>query len=380
MKSFFDGGPNRKQPALLAVVLLLLLTMSELASGQPSQSDPNNPYDYGGRLSPVMAVVVVVVIALLFFMGFFTIYLRHCTSASDGGSVNPRVGARRVINATVARGLDAEMLETFPTFVYSEVKTQKIGKGALECAICLNEFEDDETLRLLPKCDHVFHPHCIDAWLKSHVTCPVCRTNLAEQEQTTAGPVEPEVVTEIDLESQQTVVPEPAVEDGSVARVKLPRSHTTGHSVVLPGECTERFTLRLPEELRKKIMANWKMNRSNSLLIRSRSGKPVERSRARSDRWLFIKTPSFLWRSRDDGSIRLGGNGSVKANAVTSPTGDSVRAERWNFLRNPSFMWRTTPVPSPRVEVNKDGEGTSSVRGQHTGTVGLSSGSVRLPV
>ncbi|KAJ0232336.1 E3 ubiquitin-protein ligase ATL31 [Hirschfeldia incana] len=387
MKSFFDGSPNRKQPAMPVAVLFLLLTISEPASGQPNQSDPNNPYDYGGRLSPVMAVVVVIVIALLFFMGFFTIYLRHCTGAADGGSVNPRVGARRVTNATVARGLDASTIETFPTFAYSEVKTQKIGKGALECAICLNEFEDDETLRLLPKCDHVFHPHCIDAWLKSHVTCPVCRTNLAEQEERTGEPVEPEmVVTEIDLESQQqTVVPEPAVgEDGNVvvvARVKLPRSHTTGHSVVLPGECTERFTLRLPEELRKKIMANWKMNRSNSVLVRSRSGKPVERSRARSDRWLFIKTPSFLWRSRDDGSIRLGGNGSVKANAVISPNGDSVRADRWNFLRNPSFMWRnTTPVPSPRVEVNKDGEGTSSVQGQHSGTVGLSSGSVRLPV
>ncbi|KAF8097962.1 hypothetical protein N665_0278s0023 [Sinapis alba] len=365
MKSVFQ------QPALPVHVLFLLLAMSELASGQPNQSDPNNPYDYGGRLSPVMAAVVVVVIALLFFMGFFTIYIRHCTSASDG-SVNPRVGTRRVINATVARGLDAETIETFPTFVYSEVKREKIGKGALECAICLNEFEDDETLRLLPKCDHVFHPHCIDAWLKSHVTCPVCRTNLAEQEERTADPVEPELVTEIDLESQRTVVPEPAVEDGSVPRVKFPRSHTTGHSVVLPGECTERFTLRLPEDLRKKIMANWKMNRSNS--------KPVDRSRARSDRWLFIKTPSFLWRSKDDGSIRLGGNGSMKANAVISPTGDSVRADRWNFLRNPSFLWRNSPVPSPRVEVNRDGEGTSSVQGQHAGTVGLSSGSVRLPV
>lgn len=360
-----------------ALVLFLLLAGSELASGQTDTR--NEQYSYGSGLSPAMAVAIVVVIAILFFMGFFTVYLRRYTGAVDGSVNNPRVGATRVAHAT-ARGLDASVIETFPTLVYSEVKTQKIGKGALECAICLNEFEDDETLRLLPKCDHVFHPHCIDAWLKSHVTCPVCRTNLAEQEQTTAGPVEPEVVTEIDLESQQTVVPEPAVEDGSVARVKLPRSHTTGHSVVLPGECTERFTLRLPEDLRKKIMANWKMNRSNSLLVRSRSGKPVERSRARSDRWLFIKTPSFLWRSRDDGSIRLGGNGSVKANAVTSPTGDSVRAERWNFLRNPSFMWRGTPVPSPRVEVNKDGEGTSSVQGQHTGTVGLSSGSVRLPV
>ncbi|KAF9604768.1 hypothetical protein IFM89_010309 [Coptis chinensis] len=62
--------------------------------------------------------------------------------------------------------------------MYSVVKGLKIGKGALECAVCLNEFEDDETLRLLPKCDHVFHPECIDAWLASHTTCPVCRANL----------------------------------------------------------------------------------------------------------------------------------------------------------------------------------------------------------
>ncbi|ESQ32255.1 hypothetical protein EUTSA_v10004360mg [Eutrema salsugineum] len=390
-KDILTGLPvfrlTRKLTALPAVVLFLLLSGSELAAGQsdqPGQTDPRtDPYGYGGSLSPAMAVVVVVVIAALFFMGFFTVYLRHCSGAVDG-SVDPRVGARRVTNRTVARGLDASMIETFPTFVYSEVKTQKIGKGALECAICLNEFEDDETLRLLPKCDHVFHPHCIGAWLAGHVTCPVCRTNLAEQKQP-AEPVEPIIITEADLEAQQQpVIPEPAVELGEdVTRVKLSRSHTTGHAVVLPGECTERFTLRLPEDLRKKIMANWKMNRSNSLLVlprggSSRSGKPVDRLRARSDRWLFRKTPSFLWRNRDDGSITLGGTGSIRANAITSPTGDSVRADRWNFLRNPSFLWRNTPVPSPRVGVNKDGEGTSSV--QHTGTAGISSGSVRLPV
>lgn len=362
-----------KHISLPVLVLFLLISMS---AGQPEQPDPRNePYNYGGRLTPAMSVVVVVVIAALFFMGFFVVYIRHCTGAVDG-SVNPTGGARRrVANATVARGLDAETMETFPTFIYSEVKTQKIGKGALECAICLNEFEDDETLRLLPKCDHVFHPQCIGAWLQGHVTCPVCRTNLAEETQT-AEPFEPEVVMEMDLEAQQqqSVVTEPVVE---LPRVKFSRSHTTGHSVVLPGESTDRFTLKLPEDLRKKIMANWKLNRSNSVFViprggSSRSGKPVDRSRAKSDRWLFRKTPSFLWRNRDDGSIKLGGTG----NSVTSPTGDSVRADRWAFLRNPSFLWRnTTPVQSPRVEVNKDGEGTSSV--QH---IGLASGSVRLPV
>ncbi|XP_010455127.1 PREDICTED: E3 ubiquitin-protein ligase ATL31 [Camelina sativa] len=358
-------------------LLVLFSLLLSLASGQSNQPDPrNDQYAYSGKLSPAMAVVVVVVIAALFFMGFFTVYLRHCTGVVDG-SVTPTGGAarRRVTNATVARGLDAETIETFPTFVYSEVKTQKIGKGALECAICLNEFEDDETLRLLPKCDHVFHPQCIGAWLQGHVTCPVCRTNLAEETTQTAEPVEPDVVVEMDLEA---AIPEPAVE---LPRLKFPRSHTTGHSVVLPGESTDRFTLRLPEDLRKKIMANWKLNRSNSLLVlprggSSRSGKPVDRSRAKSDRWLFRKTPSFLWRNRDDGSIRLDGTGSIKTNEVTSPTSDSVPADRWAFLRNPSFLWRnTTPVPSPRVGVNKDGEGTSSV--QHIGTA---SGSVRLPV
>ncbi|KAI8025107.1 RING-H2 finger protein ATL11 [Camellia lanceoleosa] len=73
------------------------------------------------------------------------------------------------------------MIGTFPTFMYSVVNGLKIGKGALECAICLNEFEDVDNLILIPKCDHVFHPECIDAWLNSHVTCPVGRADLIPQ-------------------------------------------------------------------------------------------------------------------------------------------------------------------------------------------------------
>ncbi|XP_030510895.2 RING-H2 finger protein ATL54 [Cannabis sativa] len=44
-----------------------------------------------------------------------------------------------------------------------------------DCSVCLSEFQEDETLRLLPKCSHAFHVPCIDTWLRSHTNCPLCR-------------------------------------------------------------------------------------------------------------------------------------------------------------------------------------------------------------
>ncbi|KAF8115792.1 hypothetical protein N665_0025s0240 [Sinapis alba] len=54
----------------------------------------------------------------------------------------------------------------------------KKGEGVIDgtdCSVCLSEFEDDEALRLLPKCSHAFHISCIDTWLLSHKNCPLCR-------------------------------------------------------------------------------------------------------------------------------------------------------------------------------------------------------------
>ncbi|RWW37086.1 hypothetical protein BHE74_00057864 [Ensete ventricosum] len=56
-----------------------------------------------------------------------------------------------------------------------------MGKGVLECVMCLNKFENYEELRLLPHCNHDFHLDCNDACLTSHVTCSVYCANLAEQ-------------------------------------------------------------------------------------------------------------------------------------------------------------------------------------------------------
>uniref|UniRef100_A0A452ZXQ7 RING-type E3 ubiquitin transferase n=3 Tax=Aegilops tauschii subsp. strangulata TaxID=200361 RepID=A0A452ZXQ7_AEGTS len=47
----------------------------------------------------------------------------------------------------------------------------KIGRGVLECVVCLMAFEEAEDLRLLPHCLHAFHPECIDPWLELRRRC-----------------------------------------------------------------------------------------------------------------------------------------------------------------------------------------------------------------
>lgn len=72
-------------------------------------------------------------------------------------------------------GLDESVINSITVCKY------KRGEGLIEgteCSVCLNEFHEDEDLRLLPKCSHAFHLPCIDTWLRSHVNCPLCRANI----------------------------------------------------------------------------------------------------------------------------------------------------------------------------------------------------------
>ncbi|KAJ1742334.1 hypothetical protein LPJ55_002684 [Coemansia sp. RSA 990] len=51
-----------------------------------------------------------------------------------------------------------------------------------ECAICLDSYVFNDSLRLLP-CKHAFHRKCIDAWLLSEsmtVHCPVCKSSITD--------------------------------------------------------------------------------------------------------------------------------------------------------------------------------------------------------
>ncbi|XP_032084745.1 RING finger protein 215 [Thamnophis elegans] len=45
------------------------------------------------------------------------------------------------------------------------------------CAICLDQFQRNQCLRVLP-CLHEFHRDCVDPWLLLQQTCPLCKHNV----------------------------------------------------------------------------------------------------------------------------------------------------------------------------------------------------------
>lgn len=56
-----------------------------------------------------------------------------------------------------------------------------------KCVICLEKFEDGQDVRIVP-CRHEFHKECVDPWLLSNYTCPLCMLNIVEKEGTTNKP------------------------------------------------------------------------------------------------------------------------------------------------------------------------------------------------
>lgn len=128
-----------------------------------------------------MPVTVVLIGVLLFviFAGFFSLFfwrfLLNRLFSAWNLQRTPYGDLIHVASPPENTGLDPIIIRSFPEFLYSSATMKN---HDVECAICLSEFSDEDSVRLITVCRHAFHSNCIDLWFELHKTCPVCRCEL----------------------------------------------------------------------------------------------------------------------------------------------------------------------------------------------------------
>lgn len=156
-----------------------------LLVSHPSDVETNSPSS--SKISPTVLIVIVVLAVIFFICGVLHLFVRHLmrkrsSSSNSQSSRYPEMSGSESVQRQLQQlfnlhdsGLDQAFIDALPVFLYKEIRGLK---EPFDCAVCLCEFSELDKLRLLPLCSHAFHIDCIDTWLLSNSTCPLCRGTL----------------------------------------------------------------------------------------------------------------------------------------------------------------------------------------------------------
>lgn len=151
-----------------------------LAPGDAHATPAVGPVSGGGgraqfNLSSGAATAVVFVSILLCFVLLCT----YCRCARQRAIAGAR---RRVMRDLVVPGVSLFLRPSAaalpPVLPYATAAARKKGLPE-DCPICLDAFGDDDGVRVVPACGHLYHAPCIDRWLDVRNSCPVCRCAVA---------------------------------------------------------------------------------------------------------------------------------------------------------------------------------------------------------
>lgn len=118
---------------------------------------------------------------LLNFLAMFPLspYGQHELSSPDSNETEnyeALLNLAERLGEAKPRGLLRNEIEQLPSYKFNpEAHT---GDQTC-CVVCMCDFEARQMLRVLP-CSHEFHSKCVDKWLRSNRTCPICRGNASD--------------------------------------------------------------------------------------------------------------------------------------------------------------------------------------------------------
>ncbi|KAK1619047.1 hypothetical protein QYE76_024564 [Lolium multiflorum] len=165
----------------------------------PSMPPPAPPSSSSLNLSPSL-LIIAALLAFVFCASVSIHFLLRCLSrhpspptpsslprAHRVSSTPSEAGAAEVVPPTRpaaaagAEDVDEEkerLIASLPLFTMASALAA-LPKSSPDCAVCLSPFVPDAELRLLPACRHAFHAACVDAWLRTTPSCPLCRAAIS---------------------------------------------------------------------------------------------------------------------------------------------------------------------------------------------------------
>ncbi|KAJ6863800.1 hypothetical protein NC652_040368 [Populus alba x Populus x berolinensis] len=201
-----------------------------------SQPPPQPKLDTDGfnlstRVSPSILLIIIILAIIFFVSGLLHLLVRFLSrppnrETDDLESVTALQGQLQQLFHLHDAGVDQTFIDALPVFHYKAI----IGlKNPFDCAVCLCEFEPEDKLRLLPKCSHAFHMECIDTWLLSHSTCPLCRACLLSDFSPNNSRSPIVLVLESGGESSREIVNDREANIGRTNSVLTTNSHLSCH-------------------------------------------------------------------------------------------------------------------------------------------------------
>ncbi|KAJ4751005.1 RING-H2 finger A3A [Rhynchospora pubera] len=128
---------------------------------------------HGHSIVLLLAILfILLLISLLYLYLRWTCYNYRLTTTAAATATTVASTEEGVDHAS--SGLDVGTITSMPVELYKE------GENG-ECVICLGMFTVGEKLKVIPSCSHGFHPECIEAWLRTQPSCPLCRALVAKK-------------------------------------------------------------------------------------------------------------------------------------------------------------------------------------------------------
>jgi hypothetical protein len=89
----------------------------------------------------------------------------------------------QALDSPMNRGVSQNAIDRLPLHTVSAAEadaTAANGQGFGSCPICLEPYAAEDEVRTV-MCIHNFHKKCIDPWLRSNKTCPVCKGDAVQE-------------------------------------------------------------------------------------------------------------------------------------------------------------------------------------------------------